>query len=125
MDLRDSPSEAAFRAQARAFLEAHGPERLADIWSEAVSEAELLRQHVAWQRTLHAHGWAAITWPTAHGGRGLGPIEQIIWNSERARAGLGESLFVVGIGMAGPTIIAHGSTAQKERYLAPMLRAEE
>jgi alkylation response protein AidB-like acyl-CoA dehydrogenase len=125
MDLRDSPLEAAFRAEARAFLEAHAPESLPNIWSEAVSEAEMLRQHVAWQRTLHAHGWTALTWPLAHGGRGLGPIEQIIWNSELARAGLGESLFVVGIGMAGPTIIAHGSEAQKARYLGPMLRAEE
>ncbi len=125
MDFRDSPSEAAFRAEASAFLDAHAPAALGDYWSADASPDEVFEQHRRWQRTLHAHGWAAITWPRAHGGRGLGPIEQIIWNQEMARRGLGESLFVVGIGMAGPTLIAHGTDEQKRRYLDPMLRADE
>jgi alkylation response protein AidB-like acyl-CoA dehydrogenase len=125
MDFRDSPAEAAFRAEARAFLDAHAPARLGDYWSDDASQAEVFAQHRAWQRVLADHGWAAITWPRSFGGRGLGPIEQIIWNEELARRGLAGSLFVVGIGMAGPTIIAHGSDAQKARLLAPMLRADE
>ncbi len=125
MDLRDSEHEAAFRAEARAFLEAHAPASFADLYDEDVDEAQLLSASRAWQRTLYDHGWAAVTWPEAFGGRGAGPIEQIIWNQELARAGIGMTLFVVGIGMAGPTIIAHGSDEQKQRYLAPLLRGDE
>ncbi len=125
MDFRDSPQEAAFRSEARAFLEAHGPKEYVHAFAQNVDDEALVRSNRAWQRTLYEHGWAALTWPREFGGRGLGPIEQIVWNQELARAGLGESVFVVGIGMAGPTIIAHGSDAQKARFLAPMLRGEE
>ncbi len=124
MDFRDSPAEAAFRAEARAFLEAHAPRDYAHAYGQNVDEDALVRNQRAWQRTLHEHGWAALTWPKEYGGRGVGPIEQIIWNGELARAGLGESIFVVGIGMAGPTIIAHGSEPQRA-HLEPMLRGDE
>ena len=125
MDLRDSPAEAAFRAEVRAFLEAHAPGEYVHVWGQNVDHEAVLRASRAWQATLYRHGWAALTWPREHGGRGLGPIEQIIWNQEMARAGLGESIFVVGIGMAGPTLIAHGTGEQKRRYLDPMLRGDE
>ena len=125
MDFRDSEAEATFRARARAFLEEHVPEDLGDAYDESVDEERLFARTREWQRTLEAHRWAAILWPEEYGGQGLGPVEQIIWNQELSRAGLGESIFVVGIGMAGPTIIAHGSPEQKARYLPPMLRGEE
>jgi acyl-CoA dehydrogenase len=125
MDLRDSPKEAEFRAEARAFLEAHAPEESIDFFDDDADDQELLEKSLRWQETLFEHGWAAMTWPREYGGRGLGPIEQIIWNQELAGAGLGETMFVVGIGMAGPTIIAHGSDEQKQRFLSPILRGEE
>lgn len=125
MDFRDSEAEASFRARARAFLEAHAPEGLGGAYDESLDEARLVARSREWQCTLEAHGWAAILWPREHGGQGLGPVEQIIWNQELSRAGLGESIFVVGIGMAGPTLITHGSPEQKQRYLPPMLRGEE
>ena len=126
MDFRDSPGEAAFRAEARAFLTAHPPTRMPDYFDGTEGDAAAtLALWRAWQQTLHAHGWAAITWPREFGGRGLGPIEQIIWTQELARTGMGESLFVVGIGMAGPTLIAHGTPEQKARFLPPMLRGDE
>lgn len=128
MDLRDSPDEAAFRSEARAFLDAHAPEgglptdNYADPDADA---AAILEKNRAWQRALHEHGWAALGWPKQFGGQGRGPIEGIIWNQEQARANIGESLFMVGIGMAGPTIITHGTDAQKQRHLEPTLRADE
>jgi alkylation response protein AidB-like acyl-CoA dehydrogenase len=125
MDLRDSASEAAFRAEARTFLEAHAPRDLGHAYDDTVDEEKLLADSKRWQRILHDHGWAALLWPREYGGRGLGPIEQIIWNQELGRAGVGESIFVVGIGMAGPTIIAHGSKEQKDRWLGPMLTGDE
>jgi alkylation response protein AidB-like acyl-CoA dehydrogenase len=126
MDLKDSPQEAAFRDEAREFLDAHVPaEPMPQYHKEFVEDEQLVDRHRAWQRTLHDHGWGALTWPTAYGGRGLGPIEQIVWNQELARVGLGPSLFMVGIAMAGPTIIAHGTDAQKARHLEPIIKAEQ
>jgi acyl-CoA dehydrogenase len=125
MDFRDSPSEAAFRAEATAFLAEHAPARFRSYTTEGADMEEVFREHVAWQKTLAAHGWGALTWPRAYGGRGLGPIEQIIWTEEPTKRGAAHSMLAVGIGMAGPTLIAHGSEAQKERYLAKLLHAEE
>lgn len=124
MDFRDSASEAAFRAEARAFLDAHAPDP-ADLYGDDPLAASHVEAHRAWQRTLYAHGFAGLTWPEAYGGRGLGPIEQIIWNQELARRRLGLSMFMPGMAMAGPTIIAHGTEAQKQRYLDPLLRGDE
>ncbi len=125
MDFRDSPQEAAFRAEARAFLEKHAPSERWDYYAEDLDDERMLRLSKAWQRTLFDNGWGAITWPADFGGKGLGPIEQIVWNQELSRVGLGESIFVVGIGMTGPTIMGHGNDEQRARYLAPMLSGDE
>ncbi|HBZ72490.1 MAG TPA: acyl-CoA dehydrogenase [Deltaproteobacteria bacterium] len=125
MDLNDSPAEAAFRAEARAFLAQHAHEGRLDYYEQDTSTPELVAAAKRWQRALYESGWAALHWPQRYGGRGLGPLELKIWNQELGRAGKGASLFVVGIGMAGPTIIAHGSEAQKARFLPPMLQGDE
>jgi len=121
MDFRDSPQEAAFRSEARAFLEQHKPPTIRDY----TDEARMISEGRAWQRTLFDNGWGSILWPKEYGGRGLGPIEHIIWNQELGRAGATESPFLQGIGLAGPTIIAHGTEEQKARFLGPILRADE
>jgi alkylation response protein AidB-like acyl-CoA dehydrogenase len=125
MDFRDSEKEAAFRAEARAFLEANKPAKWQHPFEDDVDEHALLSGSKAWQRTLYENGWGAILWPKEFGGRGLGPIEAIVWNQELVRLGLGESIFVVGTAMAGPTIIAHGTPEQKSRYLEPLARGDE
>ncbi|MEA2292843.1 MAG: hypothetical protein QOE86_482, partial [Solirubrobacteraceae bacterium] len=66
-----------------------------------------------------------ITWPEEFGGQGLGPLHQVVANQEIAGAGVPGILDVIGVGMLGPTIIAHGSEEQKETYLLPMLRGDE
>ncbi len=66
-----------------------------------------------------------MTWPKEFGGQGLGPIEQVICNQEIARASVPGILDAIGVGMLGPTIIAHGSDEQKSRYLGPMLHGDE
>lgn len=124
MDFNDSSSEAAFRAAAITFLDEHTPEDFGSYTSGDDQEL-VFRQHKAWQQTLAAHGWGAVTWPEAYGGLGKGPIEQIIWNEELSKRGVGHSMLAVGIGMVGPTLIAHGTPEQKERFLQPLLRADE
>ena len=132
MDFDDSPEQAAFRAEARAWLEAHAkPKATSAVGNgmQLVAGSEAEKNHVreaqAWQATLYEHGWAGITWPKEYGGRGGTSVQQLIWNQELSKFDAAPGVFAQGIGMAGPTIIAHGSPEQKERFLGPMLRGDE
>jgi alkylation response protein AidB-like acyl-CoA dehydrogenase len=132
MDFDDTPEEAAFRAEARAFLAAHarprsGTDRSRLLHHEASPEAdaEHVRRCRAWQRTLFEHGWAGITWPKAYGGRGGTGIQQAIFHEEQAAFDVSTGVFAVGIGMVGPTLIAHGTDEQKSRHLPRLLSGEE
>jgi alkylation response protein AidB-like acyl-CoA dehydrogenase len=126
VDLDDTPEQAAYRAQVRAWLEQNkdqapvltGPDALQD-------EHEIVAARRAWQGKLAEAGLAGVTWPKDCGGQGLGPIEQVICNQEIGRAGVPGILDAIGVGMLGPTIIAHGSDEQKARYLGPMLHGDE
>ena len=79
----------------------------------------------AWQRKLAEGGLAAVTWPADYGGQGLGPLHQVVVNQEIGRAGVPGIFDVIGVGMLGPTLIAHGTEEQKQRHLGPMLNADE
>jgi alkylation response protein AidB-like acyl-CoA dehydrogenase len=126
VDLNDTPEQAEYRERVRAWLEEHrgeapvlrGPDALTD-------EQEILSARRAWQGKLAEGGLAGVTWPKEYGGQGLGPIEQVIVSQEIARAGVPGILDVIGVGMLGPTIIAHGTDEQKSRYLGPMLHGDE
>ncbi len=122
MDLNDTPDQAEYRAQVRAWLEEHRAEAPP---ARARGDEEGVDEHRTWQRRLAEAGLAGVTWPEQFGGRGAGPLEQVIVGQEIARAGLPGILDVIGVGMLGPTLIAHGTEEQKERYLAPMLHADE
>ena len=132
MDFDDSPQEAAFRAQARSWLLAHAKPR---VHGEVVhqlhldpspqADAEHVRRCKEWQRTLFDGGWAGLTWPEAFGGRGLSSTQQAIFDQEQAGFDVSTGVFAVGIGMVGPTLIAHGTEAQKERFLGPLLRGDD
>jgi alkylation response protein AidB-like acyl-CoA dehydrogenase len=129
MDFDDTPEEAEFRAAARAWLTANAKPidpttgLRSSPWGD--DETEHVRSCKAWQRTLYDGGWAGITWPKEYGGRGASAIQAAIFNQEQAKFDVSAGVFAVGIGMFGPTLIAHGTPAQKERYLGPLLRGEE
>jgi alkylation response protein AidB-like acyl-CoA dehydrogenase len=126
VDLNDTPEQAVFRAKVRSWLEAHRHEApVLEGPGAIVDEDEIIRARRAWQRRLAEGGLAGATWPREYGGQGLGPIEQVIINQEISRAGVPGILDVIGVGMLGPTIIAHGTDEQKQRYLGPMLHGDE
>ena len=123
MDLDDTPEQAEFRAEARAWLEQHRDQ--APPRSGSHEDAQWITARRDWQRKLAEAGLAGVTWPEEFGGRGLGPIEQVTANQEISRAGVPGILDVIGIGMLGPCLIAHGSEEQKTRHLGPMLHGDE
>ena len=126
MDLKDTTEQAAYRERVRTWLEEHRAEAPALRGEDAIEdEDERIAAHRAWQRRLAEAGFVGITWPEEYGGQGLGPLEQVIFNQELNRLGLPGIIDTIGVGMLGPTIIAHGSEEQKQRYLAPMLHADE
>ena len=123
MDLRDTPEEAAFRAELRAWLEEHQPNELSGHrGGSARFDDPAMR---AWSRALYDAGYIGLTWPEEYGGRGAPYTHQAIFLEELARAGAPPHIGVIGLGMAGPTIMAHGTEEQKARYLAPILAADE
>jgi alkylation response protein AidB-like acyl-CoA dehydrogenase len=131
VDIDDTPEEAAFRAEARAWLEVnalpkgHPDDFSLGLWTDAYDEDTYIERCRAWQRCLYDAGWAGITWPKEHGGRGGRAIEQVIFNQEQARFGVSNAAFMISVGMAGPTILAHGTDEQRDRFLGPMLRGDE
>ena len=127
MDFDDTPEEATFRAEVRAWLDAHA--ELRDLSSPPSLKASHAEGHVErcreWQRTLYDGGWAGVTWPAEYGGRGGTPNEARIFNEEQARYDVSAGVFTVSIGMVGPTLIAHGTPEQQARHLDPILRGDE
>ncbi|WP_426571957.1 acyl-CoA dehydrogenase family protein [Aquihabitans sp. McL0605] len=131
MDFDDTPEEAAFRTEVRSWLVANapakgGPEDFSTGFLEqTMTEEEFHRRVKQWQELLVDHGWAGITWPKEYGGRGGTAMQNTIWGQEAGQFGVTVNNYAVGIGMAGPTILRHGTDEQKKRYLLPMLRGDE
>ncbi len=131
----ESAADREFRAEARAFLEAHAKPRdttadlattlgRTDISPEA--EAEHVQECRDWQATLTANGWAGIAWPKEYGGRGGTPSQAKIFAQEEHDFVVSSAArSPVAIGMVGPTIIAHGTEEQKDFFLPRMLNGEQ
>ena len=122
MDFEMSPSETAFRDEVRSWLAANKPREEA---TDGEGQKAFIDRRRAWQKKLHEAGYVGITWPKEFGGRGAGFMEQLIFNDEMIRAKAPDPINVIGLGMGGPVVIAHGTEEQKKRYLAPLLSAEE
>lgn len=120
MDFRDTPEEAAFRKELRAWIEANSPGDIEPTPGRMDVEAAK-----AWSAKLYEAGYSGLTWPKEYGGRGAPYTHQAIYLEEVARAEAPDHIGVIGLGMAGPTIIAHGTDDQKSRHLAKILSGEE
>jgi alkylation response protein AidB-like acyl-CoA dehydrogenase len=120
MDLTFSEPELAFRDELRAWFAQHEP------GAEPHGDEDA---HYAWrrdyQRELATDGWAAVHWPVEYGGRGATLTQSAIFFEELGRSGAPMMANVLGVLLAGPTIMAYGTPEQKDRYLAPILTGEE
>jgi len=123
VDLRDTPEEAAFRSELRAWLDANLPEERRG-WRGGAQRFDdpFYRE---WSRALYDAGYAGLTWPKEYGGAGAPYSFQAIYLEESARAQAPSHVGVIGLGMAGPTIMAHGTEEQKQAHLSRILSADE
>ncbi|MEU8165646.1 acyl-CoA dehydrogenase family protein [Micromonospora sp. NPDC049004] len=124
MDLRDSAEEAEFRAGLRAWLAGAVPVTAGPDGAPPQGRWGDIEAVRSFTRALHAAGYAGLTWPAEHGGRGLSPAHQAIYLEETARAEAAEHIGVIGLGMVGPTIIARGSPEQRAWYLPRILTGD-
>jgi alkylation response protein AidB-like acyl-CoA dehydrogenase len=127
MDFNDTPEEAAFRAEVRAWLAANAVLRSDAAGEHAVGLGGPIDKARAFQRKKVAAGFSVITMPREYGGRSGTPIQQLIYLQEEARydnCGVPE-LFGVGLGMCLPTILHNGTDAQRDRYLGPGISGDE
>jgi len=132
MDWDDSPEQATFRAEVRAVIEQHlperyrsgaGPEERAWEFDRKSDDPAARAAAEAWQQALTSRNWVAPEWPVEYGGAGLTPDEQFVLNQEFAAAGA-PAVGGSGRNLLGPTLIVHGSDEQKAKYLPAILRGE-
>jgi len=114
-----------FRQELRSWLEANVPPDLRPEHAARLPEEERVRRLRAWQAQLAAARWVGITWPREFGGRDAGILEQVAYVEEMARARAPEIIGNLGIGIAGPPLIAYGTEAQKRRFLPRILSCDD
>ncbi|MFF0156539.1 acyl-CoA dehydrogenase family protein [Streptomyces sp. NPDC005263] len=139
--LHEPPDPQDFAAEARRFLDAHAakaPDRTAFTWGEGDDSMayfsslppEEEREHVqrarAWQRIRHENGFGWITGPPEYGGRGLSPVHDLVYDAVESDYDVADTgvLSVIGLGMIGPTLLAHAQQHIKDRWLPALYRGD-
>jgi alkylation response protein AidB-like acyl-CoA dehydrogenase len=126
VDFDDTPDEAAYRARVRDLLAEHAADLVhLDAGEEAADPREQEQALRRTQRVLADAGLVGVAWAAEHGGQAGSLAQQAIVGQELARARVPSLINHIGIGMCGPTVIAHGTPEQHEKYLARLLRAED
>ena len=131
MDFDDTPQEAAFRAKARAWIDANAPKHLdaelkrAGFASSGVESEDPMVASQAWQKKKAEAGWACLHWPKEYGGAAATPIERVIWGQEEGVYGALGGPFIIGQGMCGPTVMTWAAEDDKRRLLPPLASGEE
>jgi alkylation response protein AidB-like acyl-CoA dehydrogenase len=127
----DTPQEAAFRAQARQWIDANAPKQHeAELSQSSLGRIKLRHDDIvevgkAWQKKKSAAGWVCLHWPKEYGGRGATPVERVIWQQEEGIYGKLTTPFQIGEGMCGPTVMTYGNDDDKRRYLPKIASGEE
>ena len=120
MDFDDTPDEAAWRTRVRNYLTDHRDQ----LGDRSTGRNDVPAAKIA-EACLYDGGFVGVTWPEEFGGQAGTPMQQAIVDQEMARLAVPPPINLIGIGMCGPTIIAHGSDEQKQHYLTRLLRAED
>ncbi|MCW7943226.1 acyl-CoA dehydrogenase [Streptomyces hygroscopicus] len=120
MDLTPSPVDEAFRAEARAWLDAHVPA----VPLPSLETEEGFAAHRLWEAELAADRWSVVSWPTAYGGRDSGLIRWLIFEEEYYAAGAPGRVSQNGISLLAPTLFEYGTEEQRSRVLPPMASGE-
>ena len=124
MDFNDTPAEATFRAEAKAWLAANAPAHEIPHGIALDATEEVVRGR-AWQRAVFDGGYAGINFPRELGGRGGSVIEAVVWAEEEAKYHLPTGPYVtIGLGMANAVIAKHGTPEQIAKFVAPTLKGE-
>ncbi len=119
MDLQFTAAQRAFRAEARAWLEANVPTNL-----PSGDTRHGFALHLLWEKKLFDAGWAVVSWPRAYGGRAASLVEWLIFEEEYYRVGGPQRVTQNGIFLLAPTIFEFGTDEQKQRILKPMAAGE-
>ena len=125
MDFTLTPEQQAFRERTRSWLKANIPAGWKALGSTEVPRPEAFAFLRTWQKKMHEGGLIGATWPKEYGGQGLTFVEEMILHEEMALQKAPPMLNILGVGMAGPTIIAYGTEEQKKRYPEKILTCEE
>ena len=127
MDLRFSPEDEAFRTEIRTFLEEALNSDFAAVRGRGGPGDDdcLFDERLAWERHLGAHGWTCVAWPAEYGGRGLTLHQQVVYFEEYARARAPGRIGHIGETLLGPTLIAFGTEAQRQRFLPGIVAGTE
>jgi len=125
VDFTLTPDQEALRKRVRAWLTTNIPDDWKKFGLSEVPRPEAYEFLRKWQKTLHDAGFIGLTWPKESGGQGLTFVEEMILQEEMALQKAPPVLNILGVGMAGPTIIAYGTDEQKKRYPAKILSCEE
>ncbi len=130
MDFEDTPTEAAFRKEVRAWIDANAPKHLEDelkrasFGSNGIASEDPIAAGKAWQKKKAEAGWACLHWPKEYGGAARTPIERVIWGQEEGPFAALTGVFTIGHGMCGPTVMAWASEEHKRELLPPLASGE-
>ena len=125
MDLSFTKEEELYRSRVREFLKQNLPQGWGTPGYELPKGGALVELLRDWQRRMLKHGFVAMAWPREYGGQSATAVEMAIFNEECARVRAPGALNSLAISQVGPTIIQHGTQAQKSRFLPPIVNAEE
>lgn len=123
MDFEDTPEEAAFRAECRAWLQLNAEPKASadDYFGRDMTAEQRMEAARIWQGKKAAGGFGAITWPKVLGGRGGTPMQELIWRQEEGKVKVPTGMFNVSLGMVLPSVMAHASPEVLGRHVASAL----
>ena len=122
-DVATPAPAAAFREALEEWLESNLTPEVIAAGREGYEDEHTLKVLRVWNQALADAGWAAVSWPSAYGGRDATVEEQLAWHEVMAAAGAPGPVNVIGVSNIAPAIMAGGTEEQKDRFLGPCSEA--